>query len=177
MMQQPNKQDNIAEYLIYMWQIEDILRVYQLDIDKVQQFVINSTYTSENERNEAREWFEGLIMMMKSEGVQQKGHLQINKNIIIELTDLHLQLLNNPAESAYIAIYYKTLPYIVELRAKSDNNEMPEIETCFIALYGYLLLKLQKREISNETEVAIRQIKTMMSLLAEKYKTKDKEEQ
>ena len=90
---------------------------------------------------------------------------------------MHLQLLNNPAESAYIAIYYKTLPYIVELRAKADNNEMPEIETCFIALYGYLLLKLQKREISNETEVAIRQIKTMISLLAEKYKTNDKKEQ
>ena len=27
------KKENIAEYLLYMWQIEDIIRAYGLDID------------------------------------------------------------------------------------------------------------------------------------------------
>ena len=27
------KRDNIAEYLLYMWQLEDILRAYVLDFD------------------------------------------------------------------------------------------------------------------------------------------------
>lgn len=166
----PNKQDNIAEYLLFMWQMEDILRALKLDIEKVEETLIKTNYQSGKEQKNARDWYEGLIMMMKSEGVQEKGHLQINKNIILELTDLHLRLLSNPGESAYIATYYKTLPHIVALRAKSGQEEISEIETCFIALYGYMLLKLQKREISNETQAAVAQISNLMKLLSEKYK-------
>ena len=109
------------------------------------------------------------------ENVQGKGHLQINKNIIIDLTDAHLRLLKDPQESAYITTYYKTLPYIVELRAKSQETDVPELETCFTALYGYLLLKMQKREISRETQQAVEQITKLMALLSEKYKTIDNE--
>ena len=29
------KKENIAEYLLYMWQIEDIIRAYKLDIDLI----------------------------------------------------------------------------------------------------------------------------------------------
>lgn len=32
------KKENIAEYLLYMWQIEDIIRAYGLDIDQIQKF-------------------------------------------------------------------------------------------------------------------------------------------
>lgn len=167
----PNKQDNIAEYLLFMWQMEDILRALKLDIEKVEETLIKTNYQSGEEQKNTRDWYEGLIMMMKSEGVQEKGHLQINKNIILELTDLHLRLLSNPSESAYIATYYKTLPHIVALRAKSGQEEISEIETCFIALYGYMLLKLQKKEISNETQAAVAQISNLMKLLSEKYKS------
>ena len=36
------KKENIAEYLLYMWQIEDIIRAYGLDIDQIQKHIINS---------------------------------------------------------------------------------------------------------------------------------------
>ncbi len=167
----PNKQDNIAEYLLFMWQMEDILRALNLDIEMVEETLVKTIYQLGEEQKNARDWYEGLIMMMKSEGVQEKGHLQINKNIIIELTDLHLRIVNNPSESTYIVTYYKTLPHIVALRAKSGQADTSEIETCFIALYGYMLLKLQKREISNETQAAVAQISNFIKLLSEKYKT------
>lgn len=169
-MKIPEKKYNIAEYLLYMWQIEDLLRAYNLDIDLIQKSIIDPVYETERERNNARDWYEGLVMMMKSEGVQEKGHLQINKNIIIELTDVHLRLLKNPKESEYIGVYYNTLPYIVELRSKSDNRDVPELETCFTALYGYMLLKIQKKEISKETQAAITQITSLLRLLSKKYK-------
>lgn len=167
------KQENIAEYLLYMWQLEDILRSYGLDIDKVQQFLIDPVYGTEDEKKEARDWYEGLIMMMKSEGIQKEGHLQINKNLVIDLTDLHLRLLKDPKESGYIGVYYNTLPHIVALRAKSGNKDVPEMETCFTALYGYLLLKLQKRDISAETQAAVAQITGLLRLLSQKYKEAD----
>lgn len=36
------KKENIAEYLLYMWQIEDIIRAYGLDIDQIQKHIIDS---------------------------------------------------------------------------------------------------------------------------------------
>lgn len=173
----PNKKDNISEYLLFMWQIEDLIRAYNLDIDKIQQSVIDPVYSTVEEREEARDWYEGLIIMMKSEGKQQSGHLQINKNIIIDLTDVHLRLLKDPLQSEYIGVYYNTLPYIVELRAKSGQKDFPELETCFTALYGYLLLKIQKKEVSEDTQLAINQITALLRMLAKKYKEIDLEEE
>jgi len=173
----PNKRDNVAEYLLYMWQTEDILRACELNIDKVQQSIIDSAYQTEEERKEARDWYEGLIMMMKTEGIQKEGHLQINKNIIIDLTDVHLRLLKDPKESEYIALYYHTLPHIVALRAKAGDRNAPELETCFTALYGYLLLKLQQREISPQTQAAVAQITAMLRLLSNKYRTIDQQKE
>jgi hypothetical protein len=175
-MRIPVKRENIAEYLLFMWQTEDLIRAYKLDIDKFQQSVIDSVYQSVEERKNARDWYEGLIIMMKSEGVQEKGHLQINKNIIIDLTDIHLRLLKDPKESEYIGVYYNTLPYIVELRSKTTDKEVPELETCFTALYGYMLLKIQKKEISKETQAAITQITSLLRLLSKKYKEIDQQE-
>lgn len=166
----PKKQENIVEYLLYMWQIEDILRAYGLDIDAIYRQLIAPQNLSEEEKIAQRDWYEGLIMMMKREGVQEKGHLQINKNVIAELTDLHLRLTKNSAENAYITSYYKTLPHIVALRAKSAQKDISEIETCVTALYGYLLLKLQKKEISQDTQLAISQISKMLALLSAKWR-------
>ena len=176
-MKIPDKQENIAEYLLFMWQTEDLLRACNLDIDQLQRSLIDSSYTSDEERTKARDWYEGLIMMMKTEGVQQEGHLQINKNLIIDLTDVHLRLLNDPKESEYIALYYNTLPHIVALRAKAGDKQLPELETCFIALYGYLLLKLQKREITGETQAAVAQITSLLRLLSKKYQTIDQQKE
>lgn len=164
------KSENIAEYLLYMWQIEDIIRANKLDIKQIEQNIINKFDQPENIKKEMVEWYDGLIEMMRIEGVTENGHLQINKNVIIELTDLHLRLLKSPKEPEYIASYYKTLPFIVELRAKSEDKSYPEIETCFSALYGFLLLRLQQREISGETQSAVSQISSFLRQLSAKYK-------
>ena len=108
--------------------------------------------------------------MMRSEGVMEKGHIQLNKNVIITLTDLHLRLLKSTKEMIYGAAYYKTLPYIVQLRAKSGGEELPELETCFNAIYGFLLLRMQGKPVSPETQEAIKQISSFLALLAEKYR-------
>lgn len=164
------KQDNIAEYLLYMWQMEDILRANQLDINRVKENIIDKYDQPDDVKAEMTEWYQNLIDMMKLEGITENGHLQINRNVIIDLTDLHLRLLNNSEESEYISSYYKTLPFIVELRSKSEDKTIPEIETCFSALYGFLMLRLQHKEVSGETQAAISQISSLLRLLALKYK-------
>lgn len=163
------RKENIAEYLLYMWQIEDMIRANALDIDKITANVIDRYTLTPEQRKEMIEWYESLIDMMRREGVEKSGHLQLNKNTIIQLVDLHNALLSDPRFPDYSAEYYKTLPYIVELRSKSGEQKAGEIETCFNALYGMLMLRLQGKEITPETQAAITQIAKFTSLLAKDF--------
>ena len=165
------KEKNIAEYLIYMWQVEDLIRANGCNLDRVEQNII-ARYPEED-RPVLREWYGNLITMMREENVLEQGHLQINKNIIINLTDLHNVLLASPKFPFYNAAYFKALPFIVELRSKSGKKEEPELETCFEALYGVMLLRLQKKELSEGTTKAIESISSFLSMLANYY-DKDK---
>lgn len=165
------KRENIAEYLLYMWQIEDFIRAYGLDIDKIQENIIDKYKDlSAEQRKEMREWYESLIDMMRREGVVKSGHLQLNKNVIIALDDLNRRLLADPKFAAYSSQFYHTLPIIVELRAKAGENKVGEIETCFNALYGILMLRLQGKPISEETQQAAAQISKFLALLSHYYK-------
>ena len=164
------RKENIAEYLLYMWQVEDLIRANKFDMDLIRQTVIAHYAQPASVKEEMAQWYQELIDMMRSEGVMEKGHIQLNKNVIIALTDLHLRLLRSTKEMVYGAAYYKTLPFIVQLRAKSGGEELPEIETCFNALYGYLILKMQHKEVSPETMEGIKQITAFLALLSEKYR-------
>lgn len=168
---QNKRKENIAEYLLYMWQVEDIIRAYGLDINKIKASIIDRYDVDDNTRKAITDWWEGLIMMMQHEGKKETGHLQINKNVLIRLTDLHNELLQSPKYPEYGAEFYKTLPFIVELRAKTpQEQQVGELETCFNALYGTLMLKLQGKEVSKDTQVAIAQISHFIGILAAYYK-------
>lgn len=165
------KRENIAEYLLYMWQIEDLIRANGLDIEKIKANIIDKyTNLDDNQRKEMTEWYESLIDMMHREGVEKKGHLQLNKNVIIQLDDLNRRLLKDTKYAAYANQYYATLPYIVELRAKSGDEKPGEIESCFNALYGVLLLRLSGQEVTPATLDALQQISKFLGLLSVYYK-------
>ncbi len=165
------RKENIAEYLLYMWQIEDIIRANDLDIDRIKANVIDRyTGLSDEQRRQS------LIDMMRREGVAKSGHLQLNRNVIVQLVDLHLALLKDPRFAEYTAEFYRTLPYIVELRAKSGDERPGEIETCFNALYGMLMLRLQHKEITDATREAITQISKFIALLAHNFKLDENDE-
>lgn len=166
------KEKNIAEYLIYMWQVEDLIRANGCNMERVEQNILSQF--AEEERPALNEWYANLINMMYEEDVREKGHLQINRNVLQNLTELHVALTASPQFPFYSAAYYKALPYIVELRSKNNQKEEPELNTCFEALYGVMLLRLQKKEISPETTKAIEVISNFLSMLANYY---DKEKQ
>ena len=164
------KQKNIAEYLIYMWQVEDLIRANGCDLERIKKNIVAAYPSlSDEQKTDLVQWYEDLIEMMRREEVMERGHLQINKNVIIWLTDLHMQLLASPKFPYYSAAYYKALPFIVELRAKGADKEEPELETCLEALYGILLLKLQKKEIGEETQKAQEAITALLSMLSTYY--------
>ena len=87
------------------------------------------------------------------------------------MNDLHNQLLQTPKEIQYNALFFKTLPFLVEFRNKlKAGEETDDIELSLNALYGVLLLKLQKKEVTKETLVAVEHISKFIATLSAKYK-------
>lgn len=164
------RKENIAEYLLYMWQVEDMVRANGLDINRIRTNVVDRfQQLTPRQRTEMIQWYESIIDMMRSEGVTESGHLQMNTNMMADLVELHRALLADPRFDKYTAIFYKALPHIVELRAKAGANAQGEIETCFTALYGMLMMRLSGREISHDTRRAIQAISQLIAALSAYY--------
>ena len=169
------RKSNIAEYLLYMWQIEDTIRAFDCSLSRIRHEYIDRFDYTDEQKEDVADWFGHLIRMMNEEGCREKGHLQINRVTLQQLVDLHAQLLDSSKFPFYQSEYYKVLPYIVELRNKGAHREENEIETCLNSLYGVMMLRLQKKEISPATQHAVKEITTLIGMLSDYYK-KDREE-
>jgi hypothetical protein len=167
---QQKRKENIAEYILYMWQIEDLIRAFKLDLDAIAVNIVDKTIYGEDEKKQLYDWYDSLIGMMRLEGVQEKGHLQIVKNGLSDVIGLHYALLKSHKHSDYSALFYSMLPTIGILKQRQENAETEDIEACFVFLYGVLLLRLQKKEISGETGSVLQQVSKLLALLSQKYK-------
>lgn len=147
-----SKKDNIAEYILYLWQLEDYLRAFP-------------------EQAEATQELSELNDMMHREGVTEKGHVQLANNALSELEELHTTLLNEDA--MYRAAIIRLQPSLNLLKAKTDRPTMSDIEACFTLLYQIMLLRLQKKEISAETASVQQQATTLLQFLSRAYYSSD----
>ncbi len=164
------KKENICEYLLYMWQVEDMLRAFELDIEILNDEIISVyPFEKEEERKSLYEWYESLVDMMRMENVQAKGHLQLNKNVIIDLVDFHELIIKSGQVPAYNAKFFHVLPFVNQLRTKSEIG-LTDIELCFNFMYGIMLLRMKKAEIKPETTETLSEISKFMVLLAKNYK-------
>ena len=163
------RKKNIAEYLLYMWQVEDILRAYGCSLSRIRKEYIEQFDYTDEQKEEMTDWYGDLIRMMNQEGCREKGHLQINKIVLQQLIELNAELLASTKFPFYTSEYYKVLPYIVELRRRGASQDEPEVETCFNALYGVMMLRLQKKEVSPDTLHAIKEITTFIGMLNDYY--------
>lgn len=143
-----SKKDNIAEYILYLWQIEDYLRAFPQNADATPEL---------HELNE----------MMHREGIMEGGHLALANNALAELMDLHETLLDEDAR--YRAAIIRLQPSLNLLKAKTDRPTMSDIEACLILLYQIMLLKLQKKEISAETASVQTQATQVLTFLSRTY--------
>ena len=169
------RKKSIAEYVLYMWQVEDLIRAYGCSLSRIKNEYVSqfSDYTDE-QRSELVDWYGDLIRMINQEGKREKGHLQINQIVVQDVSDLHAQLLQSSKFPFYNAEYYKVLPFIVELRNRG-SKDVGEIETCLNALYGTMMLRLQKKPISPETAHAVKEITTFIGMLSD-YDIQDRTE-
>ena len=169
------KKTSPAEHVLYLWQVEDVLRAYGCDSERIEKEYLPKFQLTGDDLAATTRWYADLCTMMHEEGKMGCGHLQISQNALQELAELHQKLLASERFPYYREMYYKVLPYIVELRARGANKDEGELQVCFDALYGVLTLKMQKREISDATSAAVKDISTLLGQLSD-YALRDAEE-
>lgn len=162
------REKSVVEYLLYMWQMEDLIRAYGCSLTRIRREYIDRFEYTDQQKDEEEDWFGDLIRIMNQEGKREKGHLAINEVLLQDLGDLHVRLLQSTRFPFYSAEYYRVLPFIVELRQKGDK-EIGEVETCLNALYGVMLLRMRQKPISPETAHAIKAITTFLGMLSDYY--------
>ena len=143
------KKNNIAEYILYLWQIEDYLRAFP-------------------QQAEVNQELHDLSDMMHQENIMNQGHLQLAQNALSELEDLHNDLLDQ--EATYRAAMIRLTPALNLLKAKTDRPTMSDVEACLILLYQIMLLKLKKSPISSDTEQVQKQATQVLQYLSKTYK-------
>lgn len=161
--------ENIAEYILYMWQIEGMIRSLNFDIELIQANIIDVMTSNQDAREDVKEWYLDIIREMKENDLIEKGHLLRVNQIIEEISFLHNTLLTSLEDKTYQQYFAQCYPFIEELKGKSDQS-LNDIELCLTALYGKLLLRMQQKEISQETEEAFSKISKVLAFLSSKYK-------
>jgi hypothetical protein len=162
---QKKRKENMAEYLLYMFQIEDIIRAFNLNLQKIENQVIKPLNLPESSQIEMVDWYSNLILMMEKEKNQTTGHFRFINNLISDLHDFHLRLLEYEADEDYTRTYKSTAGLINEFRRKTVG-ELNDIEICLNALYGYFILKISNKSISEETQLAINSFSIWLNKLS-----------
>jgi hypothetical protein len=167
---QQKLQENIAEYVIYMYQIEDIIRAYDFDEDRIIAEFVQPQLPDASFLTQYKSWYAGLIRQMRDQRIEKKGHLHELNDILVELSYLHNTLLNLANDEKYRTLFETATPYIEEFKDKSNLKEKNHIEILFHALYMKMLLRLKKQEISAETEEAFDAMRILLAYLAKSYR-------
>ncbi len=163
------RKENIAEYILYMYQIEDLIRAFQFSISNIETKLVSQYQADDKAKQEILEWYKNLAVMMEKEQVQDKGHLQFLINLINDINELHLKLMESEIDKAYVSEFQTISGLITELNMKG-NAVKNDVQTSLDAIYGFLLLKIQKKEITEETTEAIKRISNWLGLLSKLFK-------
>ena len=147
------KKHNIGEYIIYMYQMEDLIRSYNFNMDEIRQYVISHYPISEEEKTEVTLWFDSLISQMKNEGIQDKGHLSEVKNEVDILAKIHWELLKSDKD--YFEIYRQAKPHILDFVSSAEGQDLGhEIQICLNGIYGLLLCRLTGKKVTEELQIS-----------------------
>ena len=138
------RHENIAEYILYLWQLEDFMRALQFSPEAIYgQLVAPRKDLTEQQKADFLVWYMDLVNLLQEEGKQEQGHLNHTLHLINDLHDLHLQLLKLPIGEHYRGVVARLTPELPRLRALVGDKPMSDTELCFRALYAAMLYHIK----------------------------------
>lgn len=166
---QKKQEENIAEYVLYLFQIEDIVRSLNFDIEKIMESVVKPNLPDTSFEAQYRSWYEEIIREMKRSSLEKKGHLDRVMEVMKELLFLHNTLFAIQGESKYKQLCTNSSSFIGEFREKASMKNQHEVEILIHAMHMKLQFRLRKKEITQETEEALDTMRIQLAFLVREY--------
>ena len=167
------RKENIVEYILYLYQIEDLIRAFQFDMNLIQNHLVAKYKVDEKTSSEISAWYNNLVIMMDKEGIRDKGHMQFLSNLINDLYHFHSQLMSSENNTMYFQIYQLVAGLLTELKQK-NQTAVNDIQLATDTVYGYLLLKIKNADVSDATTEAIKRLSQWLGSLSALYKDFEK---
>jgi hypothetical protein len=159
---------NIAEFIIHMYQMEDLCRVYEFNLEEIKQYVISHFPVEEAVKSRIAVWFEKIIEKMHTQNIMETGHLLEVQEYVDKLLELKLQLLTE--DESFMRIYNAARPHIREIIEASDNTITSDIQVCLNGIYGLLLARMNGKEVPENLNEPLNTFGEVLSYLSYKYR-------
>ncbi len=167
------RHSNIAEYVLYIWQLEDLFRSVQFSPEAIYtKFVAPRTDLSPDDQRAVLAWYGELCDLLVNEGKRTIGHLDHTMHIISDLNNLHLQLLKLPAGARYQVLWSSFEEVLPDLRGVAGaqlGDSASNIELCFRALYGAMLYRLRGEDGRGAVEDTLAFVSPLIAELVKVY--------
>ncbi len=170
------RKENIAEYILYIWQLEDLLRACRFSPETIYATLLEKNDTlDEAMKSEALNWYLDLATLMKQEGKETIGHIDHTLHLINDLNDLHLRLLKLPVGEHYRAVFAPLKGELPKIKAAiASKEQVSDIEACFRALYSVMLLRMKqvdRKEYINDVMELISPVIANLALIYRQVET------
>ena len=167
---QQKRRENIAEYILYLWQLEDLLRALKFSPEAIYTALVEPNDCDESDKQQIFMWYMSLVGLLREEGKDERGHLSHTLHLITDVENLHLQLLQLPVGAEYRNIWTPLKEELPRLRIVLARDGVSDIELCFRALYATILYRIKG---DNDKQGAIEDVVALISpaiaLLAKIY--------
>ena len=138
------RRENIAEYILYLWQIEDLLRALQFSPEAIYSTLVARVEGADEQQKEnIFNWYMQIVELLRKEGKETKGHIDHTLHLVADLHNLHLQLMKLPVGEHYRMTHTRLAAELPRLRTILDNEDISDTELCFRALYAAMLYRIK----------------------------------
>ncbi|MBR6815692.1 MAG: DUF4924 family protein [Alistipes sp.] len=143
---QAKRKQNIAEYILYLWQLEDLLRAMQFSPEAIYSQLVAPRQIDEGVKHEYLIWYMDIVNLLRKEGKEESGHLEHTLHLIGDMHNLHLQLMQHPIGEHYRKTFGALAPQLPMLRGLIKKEDICDTELCFRALYAVMLYRIKGDE-------------------------------
>lgn len=143
---QAKRKQNIAEYILYLWQLEDLLRAMQFSPEAIYSQLVAPRQIDKGVKHEYLIWYMDIVNLLRKEGKEESGHLEHTLHLIGDMHNLHLQLMQHPIGEHYRKTFGALAPQLPMLRGLIKKEDICDTELCFRALYAVMLYRIKGDE-------------------------------
>ncbi|TRX62212.1 DUF4924 family protein [Fulvivirga sp. M361] len=161
------KQENISEYIIYMYQAEDLIRAYNFDMNLITEHVVKHLPVSDREKKDVMLWYTDLLLKMQAQKIERYGHLEEVQVYVDELEHLKNKLVDE-GDEGFMKVWNKSQKLIME--HKSEGGILSDIQVCLNGIYGLLLLRLNGKPVDKDLLNKANHFGDVLSYLSYKHK-------